>query len=136
MRPVTITVYQAVDGSEFDTAAECKAFEKDNAHLAIVGLTLEEAKAVASRQDADRADAVEALGKQIEKARIAAGDLRRRPSRPAEPETSEAPLSSQQIPTTPAGRPLPPAEEADDADERQPTQDEMREQARTLDLTA
>jgi hypothetical protein len=114
MRPITKTVYAAFDGTTFDSAADCRAWEKSMAHMAIVGLTPEEARAIASREDAERAEAVEFLGKQIEKARLAAGDLRRRPAQPSEPETSEAPLSSQQIPITPAGRPLPPAEEADD----------------------
>lgn len=91
MQPVTKTIYQAFDGQLFDTAADCRLHEKENAHLAIVGLTLDQALAIARREDTDRADAVEYLGRQIEKARIAAGDLRRRPSQASEPEGDPEP---------------------------------------------
>lgn len=86
MKTTTKTVYEAFDGTSFDTAAECRTYEKDNAHLAIVGLTLEQALAIAAREDADRAEAVEFLGKQIERRRLDAGEFKRRPSQASEPE--------------------------------------------------
>lgn len=91
MKTTTKTVYEAFDGTAFATAAECRQHEKDNAHLAIVGLTVEQALAIARREDPERAEAVEFLGKQIEKARLAAGDLRRRPSQASEPEPEPEP---------------------------------------------
>lgn len=117
MQPITKTIYQAFDGSEHETEGAARTHEKEFAHLAIVGLTVEEALAIANREDVERADAVERIGLAIGRKRLEAGERRRAPNKPKAPEPAaqpEAPFGGT-IPITTPGQPWPPVSEADDA---------------------
>jgi hypothetical protein len=77
MREVTRTVYESFDGRAFDTAAECRAHERENVHLALVGLTIEQVDAALSRDNKHLGDAIEAVALRIRQKRIEDGDLKR-----------------------------------------------------------
>ena len=78
MRTEQTTTYVAFDGKRFDSATECRAYEKANAHRQLVGLTAEQVDAAIARTDTDLADAIEAAGDAIRKARLGSGELRRK----------------------------------------------------------
>ena len=73
----TKTVYVAFDDAEFDTADGCKAHEAAHVETRLVGLSIEQVQAALSREDLELADAFEAIGNRIAKARREAGDMRR-----------------------------------------------------------
>ncbi|GGC90697.1 hypothetical protein [Chelatococcus reniformis] len=79
MKQVTLTKYRAFDGRDFDSADECRAHERANSSGALVGLTLEQVEAAIVRTDASLADAIEEVAKRITRARLDAGERRRRP---------------------------------------------------------
>lgn len=89
MKPITKTVYQARDGKEFASEAECKAHERKTAGGALVGLTEAQIAAALDRTDVELADAIEAFAYEIGKRRKASGVLKRAPKAkgqtPAEP---------------------------------------------------
>jgi hypothetical protein len=101
MKPITKTVFQARDGREFATEAECKAHERRTAGGALIGLTEAQIAAALDRTDAELADAIEAFAYEIGKRRKAAGQLKR-----TRKPKGEAP---------PAPPPPPPAGDADGA---------------------
>lgn len=79
MKEFQTTVFEAFDGQRFDTAWECKKHEEDRAYHRLAGLTIEQINAAETRADPSLADAFEAFGKRCLAARMAAGDLRRKP---------------------------------------------------------
>jgi len=73
-----ITKYASFDGQVFETEGACRAHETANAHKLLVGLSAEEIdRAIAGDQD-DLAEALEAVGARIARARRERGDLKRR----------------------------------------------------------
>lgn len=72
-----VTMYQACDGQSFETEAHCRAHEAKMAHLRLVGLTADDVQAAIARDNVELADAIEAVGTTIARARRAGGDLRR-----------------------------------------------------------
>ena len=111
MREQTKTVFVAFDGSSFDTAAECRAYERDNIHLALVGLTVENIEAALSRDDLPLGDAIEAVAYRIRQTRVAAGDMKRERRKTAEPEPAAEPAAAAE-PGTPIPNSI--AQEPDD----------------------
>ncbi len=73
----TVTAYQAFDGQRFDSESECKTHEGGLSHMRLVGLTAEDIEDAISRANVDLADAIEAVGAKIARARRESGDLRR-----------------------------------------------------------
>jgi hypothetical protein len=64
VREVTKIVYEAFDGSTFDTVAKCVAYERDNAHSKLIGLT--EAQVLeALKGEGEIADAIKTIGYRI-----------------------------------------------------------------------
>lgn len=78
----TITRYESFDGKVFDSEAECKRHERENAGGQLVGLTAEQVQKALTREDAALGDAIEALATKIKAARLAAGDRKRAPKQP------------------------------------------------------
>lgn len=72
-------VFQAFDGSIHETVEACKERDSQHAEGALVGLTLEDVKNAVLRNNTELADAIERIGAQIARARIAAGVRRRAP---------------------------------------------------------
>lgn len=69
--------FQAFDGVEFNSEADCRAYEKRNAHQRLVGLSIDQVEAALSGADAELADAIEILGAKIGRDRREKGDLKR-----------------------------------------------------------
>ena len=85
-----VVQFESFDGSRFDSEAECRSHEAGLSHMRLVGLTAEQVAAAVSRADTDLADAIEAVGAKIARARRESGDLRRErkgktPDAPAAP---------------------------------------------------
>ncbi len=74
-------MFEAFDGQRFDSADACKAHEAKHIESRLVGLTIEQVQAALAREDIELADAFEQIGGRIERARVAAGDLRRKPKK-------------------------------------------------------
>jgi hypothetical protein len=72
-----VTQYESFDGKRFDTEAECKTHEAGLSHMRLVGLTVDQIEAAIARTDIELADAIEAVGAKIARARRESGDLRR-----------------------------------------------------------
>ncbi len=72
-----VTRYVAFDGEPFGDEQSCKAHERRNARLRLVGMTLEQVESAMTRADPELADAIEFLGIKIADARRASGALRR-----------------------------------------------------------
>ena len=82
-----VTFYVSFDGKNFISETECASYEEANAAvLCLVGLTLEQVLAAVDRRDTDLADAIEALGNKIARARREGGDSKRELSADAKPE--------------------------------------------------
>ena len=73
-----VTAYIADDGTSFDAREACEAHEAAGFARQFVGLTLEQVDAALARTNVPLADAFEAIGNRISKARLDAGELRRR----------------------------------------------------------
>lgn len=78
MRTELVTQYVAFDGQRFKDAATCRAYERDNVHLQLVGLTVEQVTAAMTRTDIELADALELVGDAIKRARLDSGELKRK----------------------------------------------------------
>jgi hypothetical protein len=96
MKTENRTVYIARDGREFPSEALCRAHERKTCGSALIGLTEAQIEAARSRADPDLADAIEAFGYELRKARQATGQFRRRPAQTPvaerRPETSRGSL--------------------------------------------
>jgi hypothetical protein len=108
MIPVTKTVYQARDGQEFATEAECRAHERKHAGGALIGLTEDRIEAARQYLDIPLADAIEAFAYEIAKKRKASGVLRRTPKPKGEPGPARGPKGEtdegQSVPAEYAGQ--------------------------------
>ena len=80
--------FQAFDGVEFNSEADCRAYEKRNAHQRLVGLSIDQVEAALSGADAELADAIEILGAKIARDRRERGEMKRQ--RGASAETAHA----------------------------------------------
>ena len=69
--------FLAFDGKIFETVEECAAHEAARPEARVVGLTADQVAAALARTDVDLADAFEALGSKIARARRESGDLKR-----------------------------------------------------------
>ena len=87
----TVTRFTADDGETFDTAEACKAHEAEAVTKKLVGLTLEQIVAAIDRKDIPLATALEEIGARCNRARLAAGEVRRKTVRP-ETQTPPPPL--------------------------------------------
>jgi hypothetical protein len=85
------TIFVARDGSEFLTEAQCRSHERKTSGDALIGLTQAQVEAARTREDPELAEAIEAFGYELRRARQASGQLKRRRS-PNEPK-AEAPVS-------------------------------------------
>lgn len=72
------TVYVARDGEEFRTEAQCRAHERKTCGAALIGLTEAQVEAARTWADPELAQAMEAFGYELRKARQAKGDFKRR----------------------------------------------------------
>lgn len=72
------TIFVAMDGTRFDSAAECRAHDREHAHLALVGLTIEQVNAALDRSNPEIADAIETVAYRISQVRKDAGEFKRR----------------------------------------------------------
>ena len=72
-----ITKFEAFDGEVFPTQEECIAHEASCVQMRLIGLTGDQVEAAIKREDVDLADAIEAVGAKIARARRESGDLRR-----------------------------------------------------------
>jgi hypothetical protein len=72
------TIYVARDGREFMSEAQCRAHERKTCGDALIGLTAAQVEAARTREDAELADAIEAFGYELRRARQASGQLKRR----------------------------------------------------------
>lgn len=73
-----VTKYRADDGREFNSEADCLAYEKSPEAFALVGLTFDQVVAAMERRDAALAAIIEDLGARIRRERQASGDKRRK----------------------------------------------------------
>jgi hypothetical protein len=71
------TVFVARDGQEFPTEAQCRAHERKTCGSALIGLTEAQVEAARTRADPELAEAIEAFGYELRKARQASGQLKR-----------------------------------------------------------
>jgi hypothetical protein len=78
MKPITI--YESFDGERFDSESACKSHERENAAKRLVGLAEAQIAAALDGTDPELADAIETLGKRIERARLDRGERKRKPS--------------------------------------------------------
>ena len=84
--------FQSFDGQVFETEAACRAYETANTHKLLVGLSAEEIdRAIAGDQD-DLAEALEAVGARIARARRERGDLKRRRAPKDAPAEAQPPV--------------------------------------------
>lgn len=92
MKTVKITVYEAFDGTRFDTEGECRKYEDDSWTLRLVGLTIEQVNDALERSNIDLADAFERAGARIASLRREQGEFRRaRNGEKAAPQISASP---------------------------------------------
>jgi hypothetical protein len=72
------TIFVARDGKEFKTEALCRAHERKTCCAALIGLTEAKIEAARTGADPELAEAIEAFGYELRKARQAAGQLKRK----------------------------------------------------------
>jgi hypothetical protein len=85
------TIFVARDGEEFATEALCRAHERKTCGAALIGLTEAKIEAARTGKAPELAEAIEAFGYELRKARQAAGQFKRkRPNGPA-PAAGEPP---------------------------------------------
>lgn len=77
MKTVERKFYVSFDNKEFDTAADCRHYERESSPARLVGLTEEQVEAALDRTDAELAEAIEECGKRITAKRLADGDRKR-----------------------------------------------------------
>lgn len=77
MKSIQVTVYQAFDGSRFDTEDACREYEAEAWPRRFVGLTIEQVNDALERRDSELADAFERAGQRIAQLRREAGEFRR-----------------------------------------------------------
>lgn len=78
-------IFEADDGTTFDTAAECKAYEEWARLVEILsGIEPFRVAAALHREDSDLADAIERAGRIIAAKRRESGELRRKAKTDAE----------------------------------------------------
>jgi hypothetical protein len=83
---MTMPFWKALDGSEHATEAASRTHEAKIPEYVVANRSVAEIRAAISREDLYLADALETIGLACRDARIAARDLKRRPS--AAPETA------------------------------------------------
>jgi hypothetical protein len=97
MRAETRTVFVARDGAEFPSETACRAHERKTCGSALIGLSEAQIEAARTRADPELADAIEAFGYELRRARQATGQLRRRRGNGAAPnEPTEAEIERSQ----------------------------------------
>jgi hypothetical protein len=69
--------YQSFDGSLHDTEESCRAQDAKTPEHRLVGLTVDDVALAINRADVELADAIEAVGARIARARRDSGVLRR-----------------------------------------------------------
>lgn len=84
---MTVPFWKALDGSEHPTEASSRAHEAKIPEYVAANRSVGEMRAALAREDLYLADALETIGLACRDARIAARDLKRRPSAPMEPAT-------------------------------------------------
>lgn len=89
MKEVQKTVFIAFDGKEFVSKSEASQYEDANTDKRLVGLTIEQVREALSYRDKELASAIEYAGKLCQEARLAAGDLRRKPVKVIAPNGGE-----------------------------------------------
>jgi hypothetical protein len=90
--------FLAFDGKIFETIEECAAHEAARPEARVVGLTADQVAAALARTDVDLADAFEALGSKIARARRESGDLKRTRKSNGAAESADEPLNVPQAP--------------------------------------
>lgn len=73
------TRWVAFDKVEFRHEADCRVYERKNAHKRLIGLKAEQVDRALSGEDTEIAEAIEIVGQRICRARHERGDLRRKP---------------------------------------------------------
>lgn len=74
------TRWVAFDKVEFRHEADCRVYERKNAHKRLIGLKAEQVDRALSGEDVEIAEAIEIVGQRIRRARHERGDLRRKPA--------------------------------------------------------
>lgn len=72
-----VDAWKAFTGTVFPTQEACLAHEREQAHVRLVGLTLEQVMAAIERRDLELADAIEVVGTRIANDRREAGEFKR-----------------------------------------------------------
>lgn len=80
MRTITKTIYVAFDGKEFNSAAECKAHDRNNAGAALVKLTEDQITAAIHGDDIHLGEAIERVAYLIAQERKRRGNFKRQRS--------------------------------------------------------
>jgi hypothetical protein len=79
VREIQVTKFEAFDGTQFDSADECEAYEGRNSWRRFANLSEAAVEAAFSGQDDDLASAFEKAGRQLANARLRRGVRRRAP---------------------------------------------------------
>ena len=111
-----LEMFEAFDGTRFDDAEACKAYEAQHAEGRLVGLTLDQIKAALARTDVELADVLEDIGARIARTRRASGDMRRHAKGAPKEPTPDGGASEPVAATEPAA-----ATPADDEPGAEPT---------------
>lgn len=90
MKEVQKTVFIAFDGREFPTRSEAAAWEDQHVDARLVDLSIDRVREALSYRDKELASAIEYAGKLCQEARLAAGDLRRKPVKVISPNGGDA----------------------------------------------
>lgn len=72
-----VDAWKAFTGTVFPTQEACLAHEREQAHVRLVGLSLEQVMAAIERRDLELADAIEVVGTRIANDRREAGEFKR-----------------------------------------------------------
>lgn len=72
-----IDCWKAFTGIVFPTQEACLSHEREQVHVRLVGLTLEQVMAAIERRDLELADAIEVVGTRIANDRREAGEFKR-----------------------------------------------------------
>lgn len=87
MRETLVTVFEAFDGKQFDSSAECVRYERESQWRRLVGLTEDQIQGALAYADTELAEAIEYVAYKIRTLRLEKGGskIRRKPE-DAEPE--------------------------------------------------
>lgn len=122
----TVTRYLALDGTLFETENECRAHERANAYLALVGLTAEQITEALAGNDPELAEAIETIGLRCRDNRIAAGNLKRKPKADRSPAHEHTNSNSAENPSPAEGaEPIIPTPPIGSAPPDLPAEDDM-----------